>query len=554
MAVLLVVAFAGTARAAEDPDRVIVRFRTLDANARAALRSAGGATVRELPQLNAIAARLPLAARAGLARNPNVTLVETDARRHPIADTYPWGVVKLGADKVWEANRDGVLDAGAPTGAGPLVCVIDSGIDTTHPDLAGVAVGGYPTGWNTDGCHHGTHVSGTIAARLGGAGVVGVAPGANVYMVKVFGSTCAWSYASDLVDAAYRCKNAGAKIISMSLGGPTASSTESQAFATLYASGTGILSIAAAGNAGTSAYSYPASYDAVVSVAAVDSNGQRASFSQYNSKVELAAPGVGVLSTVPGGGWESWDGTSMATPHVSGAAALVWSADPALTAGDIRQVLRTTATDLATAGWDSGTGYGLVRADLAVAAVTTLNRAPTASIASPASSSTFAQDSAIVFAATASDAEDGDVSASFVWTSNIAGRIGTGATFTTSTLAAGTHVVTATASDSAGLTGAASVTVKVVALDTTPPAISGVSARSTDRKGTVQVTWTTNEPSNSRVRLTCCGVYSDAAMVTSHKVGFRGSKGTTYTYYVASTDAAGNASAESGPYTVAVPR
>jgi serine protease len=201
---------------------------------------------------------------------------------------------------VWDADRNGVIDDGAPTGAGRLVCVIDSGLKTSHEDFAGVnIVGGYPSGWNNDTCGHGTHVAGTIAAANNSLGVVGVTPGGvSLYIVKVFdGADCGWSYSSDLVAAANQCANAGANIISMSLGGTVKSKTEEKAFSNLY--NQGILSVAAAGNDGNTRLSYPASYASVISVAAVDSDNVVADFSQQNSAVEISAPGVGVLSTVP---------------------------------------------------------------------------------------------------------------------------------------------------------------------------------------------------------------------------------------------------------------
>jgi len=129
-----------------------------------------------------------------------------------------------------------------------------------------------------------------------GIGVVGVSPGTvSLYIVRVFGNDGTWAYSSGLVDAAQRCANAGANIISMSLGGGAPSSLEEAAFTQLYAQG--ILSIAASGNSGGTDFSYPASYPAVVSVAAIDSTKNIANFSTRNNQVDVAAPGVRVLST-----------------------------------------------------------------------------------------------------------------------------------------------------------------------------------------------------------------------------------------------------------------
>ena len=181
----------------------------------------------------------------------------------------------------------------------------------------------YPSDWNVDRCGHGTHVVGTIAAAMGNnIGVAGVSPGINsLYMVKVFGDDCSWTYSSTLVDAANRCKMAGASIISMSLGGGVKSRTEQSAFDKLY-SDSGILSVAAAGNDGNTRKSYPASYPSAILVAAVDATNTVADFSQQNDQVELAAPGVNVLSTVP---WLSEnslavDGTAYHGNHIENAA------------------------------------------------------------------------------------------------------------------------------------------------------------------------------------------------------------------------------------------
>jgi subtilisin family serine protease len=547
-------AFAQTP--AEDPERVIVAFDALNETARGLVRQAGGRILLELPGVSALAARVPVQAQAGLARNPRVRLVEPDARRHLSAETIPWGIERLGAPLVWDANRDGAIDSGAPDGAGPLVCIIDSGLATSHPDLAGAAAGGYPADWSSDGCGHGTHVAGTIAGRVNGSGVSGVAPRASLYIVKVFGNDCAWVYASSLVDAAYRCRDAGAKIINMSLGGSTRSSTEERAFSTLYSTN-GILSVAAAGNDGTAGLSYPASYASVISVAAVDSNNRRASFSQYNAQVELAAPGVGIYSSVPWSPFfESWNGTSMATPHVAGAAALALSARPSLPVADLRNLLRNTAVDVAAAGWDSGTGYGLVNVKAAVAALSPANLAPTVTITGPAGGMSVLRGDSVLFSGTATDPEQGDLSASLVWTSDKDGRIGAGSTFSTSTLSANTHVVTASVTDAAGATGRASITLTVtapVSADTTAPVISGVSARSLNKKGGWEVAWLTNEASDTRVRFTCCGQQTNASLVTTHRMAFSGARGTTYEYFVRSADAAGNLSAEAGPFYFRVP-
>jgi subtilisin family serine protease len=473
-----------------DSERFIVKFRDGKVpQGLAALRGAQAEVLLELGPQHAAAARIPAQALAGLRNHPSIEYIEVDPPRYPMAETVPFGITMV------QAGPAGL----APGSNERAVCIIDSGYQAVHEDLrSDPKVTGYPGDWSTDGCGHGTHVAGTIAAITGnGTGVVGVVQNSpiKIHNVKVFGSSCAWSYASTLIDASNKCAQAGANVISMSLGcsggggGPfsCSSSTENNAFQTHY--NNGILSIAAAGNDGSTKKSYPASYESVISVAAVDSASVVASFSQKNDAVELAAPGVAVRSTVPmgtgkeeslavaGTGYESiamegspnasgsgqlvdcgqgtstctgaggkvcliqrgtnsfaekvvncqsgggvaaviynnvpglfsgtlggtattipsvgisqadgqsltgqagqsaavtvgtgnyayYDGTSMATPHVSGVAALIWTHNTAWSNAQIRQALRDSAVDLGAGGKDNSYGYGLVQAQAAKA-------------------------------------------------------------------------------------------------------------------------------------------------------------------------------------------
>ncbi len=289
--------------------RVIVGFKAgAEPGARAALAAARGRIALELPSVAAVAVELPSAAVAGLSRNPNVDYVEDDAKRYPLALTAPsatpyalgqlepWGIRAVQADQ---------MPSGDSFTGNRKVCIIDSGYSLGHEDLPGSAkVTGYDGNlpWAQDGDGHGTHVAGTIAAmNNSGVGVVGVNAGGNLnlHIVRVFGNDGTWAYSSTLVDAATRCQNGNANVISMSLGGSVSSRTEQNKFQQLLSAN--ILSIAAAGNGGNSRVSYPAGYASVVSVAAVDVNNAKATFSQYNKDVEISGPGVGVLSTVPNG-------------------------------------------------------------------------------------------------------------------------------------------------------------------------------------------------------------------------------------------------------------
>ncbi|GIU24044.1 peptidase S8 [Shewanella schlegeliana] len=437
----------------------------------------------------------------------DVDYVEEDVPRRLLSETTPWGQTYVGATALSDSQ------AGNRT-----ICIIDSGYDRSHNDLnANNASGTNNAGtgnWFDPGTNnaHGTHVAGTIAAIANNEGVIGVMPNqnANIHVIKVFNSD-GWGYSSSLVSAVDTCVYNGSNVVTMSLGGPSSSNTEKNALAAH--ANNNVLLIAAAGNDGNSTHSYPASYDSVMSVAAVDSNKDHAAFSQYTDQVEISGPGEAILSTVTRGegrladiniagqsyfnngvvphnryvksgtshisspiigsitgtlaecavsgssfncgnmtnkvclvervgnqgssypeidavkacevagasasivysntalpglqnpflvdsnneapivsvsvdratglalreqignsvtvansdneDYEYYNGTSMATPHVSGVATLVWSHHPQCSAQQIREALKATAEDLETVGRDNKTGFGLVNASAA---------------------------------------------------------------------------------------------------------------------------------------------------------------------------------------------
>ena len=357
----------GTGAAQAEDQRYIIKFKDGQGNSvKAALKAKGGKVKKSLEHRNLVAATLPAQALNGLRNNPNVELLEIDPRRKLMAESTPFGIGMVQADIVSDqfiSNRK--------------VCIVDTGYDLGHEDLIDAGVtgddgyGSNDTGnWYNDGHGHGTHVAGTISA-IGGnnTGVVGVTGSGQLqlHIVKVFNDSGSWAYGSDLVAAVDQCVTAGANVISMSLGGSGSSSAEQNAFDQALANG--VLSIAAAGNDGNSSMSYPASYNSVMSVAAVDSSKNVASFSQFNSQVEIAAPGVGVNSTLPNNTYDAWSGTSMATPHVSGVAALVWSHHTECNASQIRNALNMTSEDRGSAGRDNYYGYGIVKAKAAIDAI-----------------------------------------------------------------------------------------------------------------------------------------------------------------------------------------
>ncbi|QYJ77760.1 S8 family serine peptidase [Shewanella acanthi] len=444
----------------------------------------------------------------GLLNNPHITLIEEDVRRYPMAafsdDAGNPTTVQVTPYAVYQSMADQVT---FNSNSGTKVCIIDSGLDRSNPDfnwdinITGDDDSG--TGkWDENGGPHGTHVAGTIGALDNNFGVIGMAPGVPMHIVKVFNAD-GWGYSSTLAAAANKCSDAGANIISMSLGGGRASKTEERAFNAFTA--TGGLVVAAAGNDGNNVRSYPAGYPSVMMIGANDADNNIAAFSQFPSCVsgkgkratendaicvEVTAGGVNTLSTYPAGmatmatlsadntnfatssmenagsgsgntyfmgtaqavdtgaygkvcvidrgvisfhdkvlnceksggvgaiiinnvsgmlygtlgdtnqtsipavgaaledraalvaaanatvaieavDYGYMSGTSMATPAVSGIAALVWSNHSECTGTDIRNALKATAMDAGDAGKDEKFGYGIVNAKAADAYLTT---------------------------------------------------------------------------------------------------------------------------------------------------------------------------------------
>jgi thermitase len=281
-----------------------------------------------------------------------------------------YGVQRVGAPAFWDANGLGAF----PAAGGVPVGIVDTGIDAGHEDLAGkvAACGAAADGRVTDGeCAdsegHGTHVAGTIGALANNhVGVAGVAFASPLIVCRALGGPDGSGTVADVAACIRWVHDRGAKVISMSLGGPS-SRTLAEAAKSAYSRGgrSGSLLVAAAGNDGDGTVEYPAGLDQVVSVAAIDARDSVAPFSNENSDVELAAPGVDILSTKLGGGYIRYSGTSMATPHVAGAAALLWGRTPGATASSVRRRLDAAVDDLGAPGRDPAYGYGVV--DLAKA-------------------------------------------------------------------------------------------------------------------------------------------------------------------------------------------
>ncbi|TFB11335.1 hypothetical protein E3V55_03775 [Candidatus Marinimicrobia bacterium MT.SAG.3] len=425
------------------------------------VESLGGRVVYSYQIVPAVAATAPGDVISQLAVHPRVVRIEPDGKVHAIDAELDntWGVKRIGA---------GIVHDGGNKGSGVKIGIIDSGTDYTHPDLDGnfdpnnlgrdfVNDDDYPM----DDNGHGTHVAGTIAAEDDGVGVVGVAPEASLYALKVLNSSGSGNW-SDIIAALDWAVANGIQVTNNSYGSSNdPGSTVEAAFENSAAAG--ILHVAAAGNAGNPPgrgdnVGYPAVYGSVIAVAATNQDDNRASFSSTGSEVELSAPGVKINSTKLGGGYVEFNGTSMASPHVAGTAALVIAAG----ISNVRAQLQTTADDLGVTGRDPLYGYGLVDADEAAGSPPPpSNDPPTVSITSPADGSTFDSGATINFAGTANDTEDGDLTANLVWTSSIDGQIGTGGSFSTTTLSDGDHTISAEVTDSGGEKASASIGITV---------------------------------------------------------------------------------------------
>jgi thermitase len=293
-----------------------------------------------------------------------------------------WGLTRIQAAQAW-----GIA---APQRT-VYLAIIDTGVDANHPDLSqrvrrysNGTVYGYNTqlnNANTNDFHgHGTHCAGIAAAHTGnGVGIAGVASTAPVQVmpVKVLNDQ-GFGTMSDVARGIIWAADNGAHVLSLSLGGNAG--TQQLADAVNYAWNRGCMVVAAAGNNGSNAPFYPAYYENALAVAASDPNDRLTDFSQYGAWVDIAAPGSNILSTVPGNRYEAWSGTSMACPHVAGAAALIWSCAPSLTNQQLRLALENNA-DPVQPYWFGGIGEGKGRLNLyrALQAALQMENTPTVS-------------------------------------------------------------------------------------------------------------------------------------------------------------------------------
>lgn len=314
----------------------------------------------------------------------------------PYADLrpYQWGLDVVRAEEAWNYA----------TGGGLIVAVVDTGVDGGHPDLQGQVIPQWYDAWNLTWVSgedsswepvwssqyqrwfegsHGTHVAGIIAAKRDGVGVTGLAPDVKILSIRIFSPDPVYAgrtyfvgdygVAMGIIEAV----DYGARILNNSWGGKGYSQTIKAAID--YALISGAIFVAAMGNSYLDEVSYPAGYPGVIAVGATNPHDKKVDFSTLGGHISVAAPGDGVLSSVPrwmtqdGTGlpllYDYWGGTSMATPHVAALAALVLERNPTATPYQVRRIMEQTAADIEAPGFDQGTGYG--RIDAGRAAQTT---------------------------------------------------------------------------------------------------------------------------------------------------------------------------------------
>ncbi|MFW5653242.1 MAG: S8 family serine peptidase, partial [Planctomycetota bacterium] len=335
--------------------------------AEAILAQYGGTVEWVYNIIPSVSATLPVDQLDALAANGAIRVIEGDGEVRAF-DEYAdaWGVERIGAEFAHLAGN---------LGGGVKVAVIDTGIDYNHPDLAGIYAGGYDFVNNDpdamDDNRHGTHVAGTVAAALDGVGVVGVAPEIELYGVKVLsaGGSGDWS---DIIAGIDWCVTNDMDVTNMSLGG-YGNPGQQVEDALIAADEAGVLNIAASGNFfGLFGVAFPAKYDVVMAVSATERDNSIAGFADTGRQIELAAPGVDILSTRRGGGYEQLSGTSMASPHAAGVAALVFAAGVEDTNNngrindEVRDRLHKSAIDMADFGRDNRYGFGIVNASTAI--------------------------------------------------------------------------------------------------------------------------------------------------------------------------------------------
>lgn len=338
----------------EGKERYIVTFKN-GAN-KSTLKTGNGSVRRELKHFKSASISLTKSEAVSLQSNTDIVAIEPDIQLKVASQTSDWGMTAVNATYAWDNGY---------TGKGVKVAVLDSGIDIHHEDVTvagGASFVDYTTSYNDD-FGHGTHVAGIIGAQNNTVGVVGVAPDAELYAVKVLDQTGV-GYLSDVIAGIDWSIENGMDIINLSMTTDVDSFALRQAVDEAYAKG--VLLVASAGNTGNMEGSgetiqYPAKYSSVISVGAVDPSGVRAAFSATGAELEVVAPGVGVNSSYKNNSYKSLSGTSMASSFVSGALAVFIEKYPDKATTEIRSLLHFNINNSEINTWNEKYGLGAVR-------------------------------------------------------------------------------------------------------------------------------------------------------------------------------------------------
>lgn len=464
------------------PRRVILKFKAgaSDAGKHRVVGCAIGArAAAEIPQLGVTVMELPATASEmaqvrALRQEPEVEFAELD-RVYAPADLLPndywyfgqWHLPKIAAPVAWPVT----------TGSSSVVIAIcDTGIDSAHPDLASKLVPGWNVFGNnadlTDQTGHGTSVAGAAAAASNNSvGVASPAWGCPIMPIRVSNST-GMATSSTIASGILWAADHGARVVNVSYYGVNNDATVTSAAQYLQSRG-GVMT-AAAGNDGQY-YSAPDN-PYILAVGATGSNDVLASFSTRGNFLDLTAPGAGIYTTTRGGGYGSATGTSFSAPLAAGVAALVMSARPTLTPGQVQDVLKQSANDLGTTGWDSSYGWGRINAAQAVALAATFGpdtTQPTVSFSAPAAGASVSGTVNVQLSAT----DNVGVTSAMLFVDGVYFATASAPysiSWNTATVANGQHTLLATASDAAGNTATAqrNVTVNNSMADTVPPTIA----------------------------------------------------------------------------------
>jgi len=540
------------------PGRILVKFNdhVLPAHARNIIAALGARDADEIPNTGVHILDLPYQASEKafvqtFQAQPEVEFAELDQIVAP-ADVMPNDPLYPSSDQ-WHLRK-----ISAPTGwsistgsSSVVIAILDTGVDATHPDLAAQIVSGwnvYDNNGNFSDVHgHGTQVAGTAAAATDNSlGVASVAWGCKLMPIRISALNGTATY-STMANGLTWAADHGARIANISY---IASDSSTVKTAAQYFQNRGGVVVAAAGNSATFSSNPDNPY--ILTVSATDQADVLSYWSNYGNNVDLAAP-EGAGTTLRGGGYVYAGGTSIASPIVAGAAALVMSTNPMLTPVQIQDVLKQNADDLGAPGWDTSYGNGRLNVARALTAAggrsTSDTAPPTVSFNSPIKGETIS--GTVAIAISASD----NVSVASVELSIDGVLLGanTGSPFSfswnTATLPNGYHSLTATARDAAANTSTASVSVLINNVaDTTPPNVSINSpANGATIAGNVSVSVTASDNAGpvTKVELYVDGKLKGSATTAPFTIKWNTRKEAAgmHTLYCRAFDAAGNTGA-----------